>query len=95
MCKKSWIVFHTRCGNFVSKKKMTYQEAEEIWRTSTIFNSYEAFSLVHGENFIIGITTSEDWTYINAEEYAKHEEIERYERLRLRVFNERKEKQNV
>ena len=69
---KSWVVFYTRCGSFVSNRKMTRDEALNIWNSAHISQDFfDVFGLLYQENFITGVASSETWTRKDAEEHAK------------------------
>ena len=89
---KSWIVFHTRCGSFVSKKKMTHEEALAIWNSAHITEDFfDAFGLSYNENFIFGIASNDKWTLKEAEKYANEHDRKLYEELSRHIQeNERK-----
>lgn len=87
--KKYWFVFQTRCGAYVSTRKMTKDEAEAIFRRPTITNDYsEEFGLWQSENFVYGYVYGERWTLKDAEDFARCDNISRLESLRLQVKGE-------
>ena len=90
--KKRWIVFHTRCGSFVSNRKMTIDDAQTIWLCSSTEKKYgDVFGLDYYENFITGFASSDQWTLKDAQKYAKDEDRKLIDELMTHIENEEEE----
>lgn len=84
--KKTWWVFDTPHGRFVSLKKMTQKEANVLYTNSFYHLDYsDSFGLEIWGRDITSTVTSASWTRKAAEEYARNKDRDHLQDLMIHL----------
>lgn len=74
---KAWVVYSTRLGYMVSRKKMTRTDAMLLEAGSSIkFDYREELGFWYAEHFISSVTWNPEWTQNEAQRYCDKENEE-------------------
>lgn len=74
---KAWVVYGTRLGYVVSRKKMTRTDAMLLEAGSSIkFDYIKELGFWHAERFISSVSWNPEWTEKEAQRYCDKENVE-------------------